>query len=89
MLVNIIRVNSKGRHVRSRFPLHLTGGLLEAPYLTPKTDKGTVVNLYFWEGAKDSWADEWPNHKLSSLVAQQHHLLSDPQEHFPTQWTSW
>jgi hypothetical protein len=54
MLVNIIRVNSKGRHVRSRFPLHLTGGLLEAPYLTPKTDKGTVVNLYFWEGAKDS-----------------------------------
>jgi hypothetical protein len=47
------------------------GGLLEAPHPTPKMDKGTVVNLYLQVGSKDSWADEWPNHSISSLVAQQ------------------
>jgi hypothetical protein len=52
-------------------PLSLSGGLLETPHSTPKTDKETVVNLYLWVGAKDSWADAWPNYNLSSLVAQQ------------------
>jgi hypothetical protein len=32
----------------------LVHGLLETPHLTPKTDKGTVVNLYLQMGAKDS-----------------------------------
>jgi hypothetical protein len=32
----------------------LVGSLLEIPHLTPKTDKGTVVNLYLQMGAKDS-----------------------------------
>jgi hypothetical protein len=35
-------------------PLPLAGGLLQTPHLTPKTDKGTVVNLYLQVGVKDS-----------------------------------
>jgi hypothetical protein len=35
-------------------PLPLTGGLLETPDPTPKTDKGIVVDLYLQVGAKDS-----------------------------------
>jgi hypothetical protein len=50
-------------------PLPLSAGLLKTPHPTPKTDKGTVINLYLWVATKDSWADEWPNHNLSSLVA--------------------
>jgi hypothetical protein len=34
-------------------PPPLTGGLLETPHQNPKTDKGTVVNLYLWVGTKD------------------------------------
>jgi hypothetical protein len=35
-------------------PLPLSGGLLETPHVTPKTDKGTGVNLYLQVGTKDS-----------------------------------
>jgi hypothetical protein len=31
--------------------------LLETPYSTPKTDKGTAVNTFLQVGATDSWAN--------------------------------
>jgi hypothetical protein len=56
-------------------PLPLSGGLLETHHLAPKTDKGTGGNLCLQVGTKNQWADEWPKHSLSSLVAQQQHPL--------------
>jgi hypothetical protein len=55
--VSFVGVNSEDSHVRTRPPSLLAGGFLETPHLTPKTHKGTVVTLYLWMGAKDSWAD--------------------------------
>jgi hypothetical protein len=82
-----VRENSKGSHARTRPspPCRwLTGNF---PH-DPKDNKGTVVNLYLWVSAKDSWADEWPNHNLSSLVATQQHSFVTHKK-IPTPATQW
>jgi hypothetical protein len=54
MVSRVVRVNSTESHVRTRPPSPLEGGFLETPHPTPKTDKGTGVNLYLQVAIKDS-----------------------------------
>jgi hypothetical protein len=41
-----VRVNSEDSHVRTRTHFPFADGFLETPHPTPKTDRGTIVNLY-------------------------------------------
>jgi hypothetical protein len=65
-------------------PLSLASGLLETPQRTPKIDKGTVANFISrWvPRAVEQTSDLTTIIFFSCPVTV---LLSDPQEHFPTE----
>jgi hypothetical protein len=52
-----IMFNSKGSHVRSRLP-PTTGGLLETPQCTQRTNKGIVVKHCLWVARTVGWTND-------------------------------